>query len=228
MRNPFLTIFLVLCLGITNLAAMGNDDPLYSQVAVEDFEYQIADEKALSWDANVWVGYSLSKVYIYSEGEKVEGSGVESENQLLYSRAIAPYWDVQVGLAYDATSESDYTWGVVALNGMSAYFFEIRAVLLVGKDENIGLRFEADYEALLTQKLILTPSFSTALYSKDVDAMELGKGLSNTTLGLRLKYEIKREFAPYIGVEWSKNYENTADFHPLDDVYGVVGVNFWY
>lgn len=228
MKKIFIIIGLYFTLTVLSLYAMDNDDPLLYKVSVENFEYQMADEKAISWSADMSIGYSLNKIYIYSEGEDTEHSRAESENQLIFSHAIAPYWDVQIGIAHDTTAESDYTWGVVALSGMSAYFFEVRTALLIGRDENIGLRFEAEYEALVTQKLVLMPSVSTAFYSKDVPSMELGKGFSNLTLGLRVKYEIKRELAPYIGAEWSKNFTNTADFYNLDEVYGVVGVSFWF
>lgn len=112
--------------------------------------------------------------------------------------------------------------------GLAPYYFETRTALLFGEDGNIGLRLETEYEALLTQKLILTPSLSTNIYSKDNLQMGIGKGLSNITAGMRLRYEIKREFAPYVGVEWSKNFGNTADVSPLDETYAVAGVRIWF
>jgi len=228
MKKIFLMIIILLSIEVPNLRAMKSDDPLLYKVTVEDFEYQMADKPLISWDANAFIGYSLEKIYLYSEGERAKHNRTESENQLVFSHAISPYWDVQFGFAYDTTSENQYNWGVVALSGLSPYFFEIRAALLIGKDENFGVRFDADYEALITQKLILTPSISTELYSKDIPKMELGKGLSNIMLRLRLRYEIIREFAPYIGVEWNKNYGTTDDFNPTDEVYTIVGVSFWF
>lgn len=228
MKQIFLMALILTFVHVQNIYAMDNDDPLLYKLSFEEFEYQMADEKALSWSGDMSVGYSLNKVYLYSEGEKLEHNKIESENQLLFSHAVSPFMDVQLGVGYDTTSDADYTWGVIALSGMSSYFIELRAALLVSKDENLGLRFEADYEALITQRLVLTPSISTAFYSKDVEKMELGKGLSNLTLGLRLKYVIVREFSPYLGIEWSKNYGNTNDFHKLDESYIVAGVNFWF
>jgi len=99
---------------------------------------------------------------------------------------------------------------------------------LFGEDGNLGLRLDLEYEALFTQKLILTPSFSADIYSKDTPSMAIGKGLSNITAGLRLRYEIRREFAPYIGFEWSKNFGNTDAFRPLDESYAVGGVRVWF
>jgi len=208
-------------------AGMG-DDPLYTKVTIDELEYQDNDEKNVAWATNAWIGYDLDKIYIYSEGEKPKDGSVESENQLVYSKAIAPYWDVQFGVGYDKTATDSQTWGVIALQGLAPYFFETRGALLIGDNGNLGLRLEAEYEALLTQKLILTPSISADLYSKDNLTMGLGKGLSNLTTGMRLRYEIKREFAPYLGVEWSRNFGNTADLAPLDEGYVVAGVRVWF
>lgn len=208
--------------------AAGPEDPLYTKVTMDTLEMQNSNEKALAWDANVWIGHDLNKLYIYTEGEKPKDESVSSETQLVYSRAIASYWDVQFGVGYDKTDTSDKTWGVVALSGLAPYFFETRAALLIGDDGNIGLRLGLEYEALLTQKLILTPSLESEFYSKDAQNIGLGKGLSSVVLGARLRYEIKREFAPYVGVEWGKNFGNTEKFSPLDEVYAVAGVRFWF
>jgi len=208
-------------------AGMG-DDPLYTKVTIDELELQNNSEKNIAWDTNIWIGKDIDKLYLYSEGEKPKDGSGESENQLVYSRAIASFWDIQVGLGYDKTPDDTQTWGVVALQGLAPYYFETRGALLFGEDGNIGLRVESEYEALLTQKLILTPSISADLYSKDNLEMGIGEGLSNITAGVRLRYEIRREFAPYFGVEWSRNFGNTADISPLDEGYAVAGLRVWF
>jgi len=219
----------LILLGLTSYIQAGmGDDPLYTKVTIDQLEYQSNSEKSISWDTNIWVGYDLDKLYLYTEGEKPKNETAGSENQLLYSRAIAPFWDMQFGLGYDKTANESQTWGVMALQGLAPYFFETRGALLFGEDGNLGLRLDLEYEALFTQKLILTPSFSADIYSKDTPSMAIGKGLSNITAGLRLRYEIRREFAPYIGFEWSKNFGNTDAFRPLDDSYVVGGVRVWF
>ena len=208
--------------------AMMMDDPLLYKVTVEELEQQFNDEKIVSWDGNIWVGYDINKIYLYSEGEKPEHGDTESEHQLVYSRAIAPFWDIQFGIGYDKGEDAEHTWGVLAMSGLAPYFFETRAALLIGEDGNIGLRLETEYEALLTQKLIASPTLSTKIYSKDTPEMDIGKGISNLTLGVRLRYEITREFAPYIGVEWQKSFGNTKAYHPLDEAYLTAGIRFWF
>ncbi len=227
MKKLLLNTALIMGLG-TSAWAGGGGDILRASVVADELEYQFSNEKAVNWNTYGYIGYDLNKIYIYSEGEKNKDKVSDTENQLVYSRAIAPFWDVQLGVGYDKTEESDQSWAVLGLQGLAPYFFETRVAFLVGDDGNIGVRAEAEYEALLTQKLILTPSVGLSAYSRDNEKMGIGSGFSNLTLGTRLRYEIKREFAPYIGVEWSKNFGNTDDFAPLDEVYAVAGVRVWF
>lgn len=212
----------------TSSFAAGGGDIFRSSLVVDQLEYQFSDEKATTWNAYGYAGYDINKVYIYTEGEKPKGESAQSENQLLYSRAISPYWDAQVGIGYDKNEDYHQTWGVIGVQGLAPYFFETKASILIGDDGNVGLRAEAEYDALLTQKLILSPSIAIAAYSKSNQEMGLGSGFSNITLGTRLRYEFTREFAPYFGVEWNKNLGNTNDISSLDDVYAVAGVKFWF
>ena len=227
MKNLLIKLTLLTSLTTASFAG-GGGDILRASFTADNLEYQTNDAKTIYWDTYGYIGYDLNKIYLYSEGEKVEGASADSENQLLYSRAIAPFWDIQAGVDYDIAGSENKTWGVVALSGLAPYFFETRAALLFTDNGNIGLRVDLEYEALLTQKLILTPKFTLDAYSKDEPKMEYGSGISNITLGARLRYEIKREFAPYIGVEWSKNYGNTGNFSPLDETYITTGLRFWF
>ncbi len=228
MKKLLLSTVVILALGVSAYAG-GGGDILRATAMVDKLEYQFNDEKAVSWDTYAYIGYDMNKVYIYSEGEKADkSSSADSENQLVYSRAILPYWDMQIGVGYDKTEISDTTWGVIAIQGLAPYFFETRATLLVGDDGNIGLRADAEYEALITQKLIFTPSIELSAYSKDNLKMGIGSGFSNLTLGARLRYEFVREFAPYIGIEWSKNFSNTDKMLPLNETYATAGLRFWF
>jgi len=227
MKNLLLSMVLVSVLTSSSFASMA-DDPLRATFMLDNFEYQFNDEKSLSWDAYAYIGYDLNKIYIYTEGEKADGESSVSENQLLYSKAILPYWDIQGGIAYDKNENASKTWGVLALSGLAPYFFETRATLLIAEDGNIGFRASAEYEALITQKLILSPSLELTAYTKDSEEMGVGAGFSNLTLGARVRYEIKREFAPYIGLEWSKNFANTDKITSLNSAYATVGLRTWF
>ncbi len=217
-----------LCTGLAiNSFAGGSDDPLYTKLTMDSLELQNNNEQSIKYDGNIWIGYDINKVYLYSEGEKPKDSSMSSESQFVFSHAISPRMDLQVGVGYDKTPQNHQTWGVLALSGMIPYFIDTRTALLVGEDGNIGLRVSAEYEAVITQKLILVPNISAYLYTKDTPKVDIGKGLSNLTLNLKLQYNITKQFSPYIGVEWNKNYGNTYDLDPVDEVYAMVGFKFW-
>ncbi|MEE8589102.1 MAG: copper resistance protein B [Sulfurimonadaceae bacterium] len=223
-----LTLLLIMAFGLITSAFAGMaDDPLLYKFTMEKLEVKSTSDYPVEWEADLWIGKDLNKVYLYTEGEHENGE-TESENQLLYSRAISPFWVLQLGIGYDTTPDADQIWGVVALQGLAPYYIETRVLLLINDEGTIGVRFETEYEALLTQRLVLTPSLETELYTEDIPKMEIGSGLSALNLGLRLRYEIRREFAPYIGVEWEKTYGNTRDYNDIDEARAVAGFRFWF
>jgi len=212
----------------TTLLAGGGGDILRANFTADKFEYQNNSEESLYWDSYGYIGYDRNKIYIYSEGESTASQSISSENQLLFSHAVAPFWDLQAGIAYDTAQSTTQTWAVFALSGLAPYFFETRAALLVDEHANIGLRLDTEYEALLTQRLILTPRLRVDAYSKENPQMQLGSGVANVTLGARLRYEIRREFAPYIGIEWTKNFGKTGTYQALNESYASFGLRFWF
>jgi copper resistance protein B len=184
-------------------------------------------------EAQGWVGKDLNKLWVKVDVENVSGKTDEAELQFLYSKAIAPYWDVQVGWRHDKMPTPNRDWFAVGFQGLAPYFFEIDAAAFIGNNGQTALRLEAEYEIMLTQKLILTPEVEINAYSKDDEATGVGSGLSDIELGLRLRYEIRREFAPYIGVNWNKTYGDTANFsrdegEDVSDTQFVVGIRAWF
>ena len=210
------------------LQASEGDDPLLTMFVMDKLELINNDANTRRWDASFWVGHDINKLYLYSDGETTADGLESSQNELVYSRAITPFWDAQIGLAYDKNTDASKTWAEVAISGLAPYYFETRAALLVNSDGNVGLRLDAEYEALFTQKLIFTPSLEADFYTKDDASLEIGSGLSNIEAGLRLRYEFKREIAPYIGVTWEKTFGNTRDFNPVNETNFLVGVRFWF
>jgi len=227
MKKIILGLMAMFVLGQTAQASM-EDDPLVTMFLMDRFEVLDNDENTRVWEGSFWIGYDINKLYLYSEGEATSGGLESSQNELVYSRAIAAFWDAQIGVAYDKNDDASKTWGEIAISGLAPYYFETRAALLVNGEGNVGLRLEAEYEALLTQKLILTPSLEADLYTKDDPDMHIGSGLSNLEAGLRLRYEFIRELAPYIGITWEKTFGNTRDYHPIDEASAMVGVRFWF
>ena len=225
--------YLVLLLSVfsgASLAAGMNDDPLLTMVKVDQFE--VSDEGDLSWDAQAWLGYDLNKLWFKTEGEQEDSHLEDAEIQLLYSYAIAPYWDAQIGWRHDLKPEPNRDWLAIGVQGLAPYFFETDISLFVGKSGNIGLRTKFEYELLLSQQWILTPELEANIYSQNDRDIGIGSGLSDLSLGLRLRYEIKREFAPYIGVDWAKQFGNTADYaeegDSSSDFKWVVRIRAWF
>ena len=211
-----------------NVQAASGDDPLRTMLVMDRFEVLNNDENTKVWEGSFYMGYDLDKLYIYSDGEATSDGLESSQNELVYSRAITPFWDAQIGLVYNKNADASKTWGEIVIAGLAPYYFETRAALLVNGDGNMGLRLDAEYEMLFTQKLILSTSVEADLYSKDDASMQLGSGLSSMEAGLRLRYEFVREFAPYIGVTWEKTFGNTRDYNPIEETNFLVGVRFWF
>ncbi len=235
-RNGFLAAVLV----ITGLSysAMGqaavSDDPLLVMGVLDQFEWRDAsDGDTLSWDAQGWLGKDLNKLWFKTDGERVDGETEDAELQFLYSKAFAKYWDFQVGVRQDFEPSPSRTWAAIGVQGLAPYFFETDIAFFVGESGRTALRFESEYEFLITQRLILTPDIEVNFYGKNDENIGVGSGLSDAEIGLRLRYEIRREFAPYFGVNWTKVFGNTADFaringQDISDLQLVVGLRGWF
>ncbi len=227
MKKIILSLVSLLALGQQIHAAEG-DDPLRTMFLMDRFEVLNNDENTRVWEGSFYIGYDIDKLYLYSDGEATADGLESSQSELVYSRAIAPFWDAQIGLAYDKNANASKTWASFGIAGLAPYWFETRAALLVNGDGNVGLRLDAEYEALITQKLILTPSLEADYYTKDAAELAIASGLSNIEAGLRLRYEFVREFAPYIGVTWEKTFAKTRDYNPVNETNFLVGMRFWF
>lgn len=209
------------------------DEEVFTFLQVERFEYRASDGKdLLNWEAQGWAGTDTNKGWLKSEGEKlVDGKVEDAEVQLLYSRMIAPFWDVQVGGRYDVRPDPSRGFAVFGVQGLAPYFFEVDTAGFVSEDGDVSVRLEVEYEFLLTQRLILQPSTEFNFAVQEVERLGVGRGLNDVELGLRLRYEIVREFAPYIGVSWERKVGRTADFarregEDIDSLALVAGVRF--
>ena len=193
------------------------------------------DEPLFLWDAQGWWGGDRNKIWLKTEGEYSfdEDAFEEAEVQALWSRAISTFFDVQAGVRHDFLPGDDRTYGVVGVQGLAPYWFEVDAALFVSDDGDVSARIEAEYELLLTQRLILQPRTELTFAAQDVAEYGVGSGLSSAELGARLRYEIKREFAPYIGIDWTRSVGTTADFvradgHDPSGVSFVAGLRLWF
>lgn len=201
----------------------------------ERFEWQsFDDEDVVLLDGNVWFGGDINKLWFKTELEYLpeESEFEEAEVQALWSRAVSPYFDFQAGVRQDFEPKGR-THLVAGFQGLAPYLFEVDAASFLSTDGDLTARVEAEYELLLTQRLILQPRAEIELSAQEIPELEIGSGLNSVAAGLRLRYEVKREFAPYIGVEWQQSYGETADFikaagGETDAVAVLFGIRAWY
>ncbi len=183
------------------------DQQIYYFLKTDRLEAQTNEGDGLFvWDAEGWVGGDYNKLWIKSEGEYLfEHNRLEAaEVQALYSRAITPFFDVQAGVRHDFKPDPSRTFGVLGIEGLAPYWFEIDAAGFVSDDGDVSARLEAEYDFLFTQRLILQPRVELNFAVQDVKKLGIGSGLSTAELGLRLRYEFVRQVAPYIGVSWTR------------------------
>ncbi len=203
-------------------------------VLAEQLEWQDADDgNALAWDINGWLGGDIDRLAFRSEGERIDGHTEEAELQLLWSHAIGPWWETVAGVRQDFKPGSPQTWAAFGVQGMPLFGLETEATAFLGEGGQSALRLTADYDILLTNRLILQPSIEVNLHGRNDQQRGVGAGLSGSELGLRLRYEINRQFAPYIGVNWSNTYGNTSDLRQANgeddsEARVLAGVRFWF
>lgn len=198
----------------------------------DELEWRKGDEGQLSWDLNAWYGNDYNKAWFKSEGEAADDDE-ESRLELLWDRVIARWWSLQAGIRHDLSEDSSRTWAAVGVQGTAPYWFEVEATAYVGDEGRTALRFAIDYELLLTQRLILEPEIEFNIYGKRDESNGIGSGISNSEAALRLRYEVKRELAPYVGVAWTRLYGNTADLSreqgtDVDELQWLLGIRGWF
>lgn len=221
-------------LPVSSFAAGLDDDPLLTYFKADEFEWRDTnDGTSFAWELDAWMGKDLSKFWVKSAGERIDGETDVNETELLYSIGVSSFWDLQLGLRHESTpNSSDNSLGAGFL-GTAPYQFEVDTSLFVNDDDLFNARVEIEYEYLFSQKLVLIPKLEVSLYSDDNVARGIGSGLSDVELGFRLHYELIREFAPYIGINYEKKFGNSADFlsaagQEVSDTQVVAGVSFWF
>lgn len=190
------------------------------------------------WDAQGWYGGDYNKLWLKTEGDtlatRAEG---KAELQALYSRSVAPYWDLQAGIRHERRfgrgPNSSRTFAVLGIQGLAPYWFDLEPTLFISEDGDLSARLTAEYDLLLTQRLIAQPRLEVNASARKVDEFDIGSGINDMDLGLRLRYEIRREFAPYVGISWNRKFGQTADMarqggYDVDNTAIVAGLRVWY
>ena len=185
-----------------------------------------------SWEVEGWYGNDSDKVWFRSEGEREGNRPRDGDGELFWSHAVATYWDTQLGLRRDIGEGPKRNWAAFGVQGLAPYWFELEATAYAGEGGRTAARVRAEYELLFTQRLILQPEIEVNAYGKDDVQRQLRSGVSSIEGGLRLRYEIRRSIAPYVGVSWEHLTGGTADLARNDgrritDRRWVAGIRIW-
>ena len=187
----------------------------------------------LGWELASWTGTDIHRLWLRSEGENIDGVTESAEIEALYGRAIARWWDVVAGIRHDFGEGPSQTFAAFGIQGLAPQWFEVEATAYVGESGQTAARLEAEYETLFTNRLILQWQAEAEFHGQDDPRRGIGSGLTTVEAGLRLRYEFRREFAPYVGVVWERAYGDTADYREVlgedaDDTRIVAGVRIWF
>jgi copper resistance protein B len=220
-------------------APFGNpvdDTRVYVHAIFNQLEGRIGNGSYLRWEGQAWAGDDYNKLWLKSEGRynvNRHGQVSDSDQELLYDRPVSSYFDIQAGVRYDLDNLRGRIWAALGIQGLAVGFWNVEATLYASDNAHFALKTNASYDLLLTQRLILQPQFETNWYSKDDAGRRLGSGLSDIDMGLRLRYELSRKLAPYVGVAYQRTFGGTSGYTREDgghvnDLRFLIGLRAWF
>ena len=211
-----------------------HDDDIHSFVLFDRLEAWNADAgTGFEWEGEAWIGTDLDRLWLRSEGERIDGRTEAADLEVLYGRSVARWWDLVVGVRHDLKPGASQDFAAIGVMGLAPYKFEVSATAYIGESGQTAARAEVEYETLITNRLILQPLVEINLYGRKDERRGIGSGLSTVEAGLRLRYEFTRKFAPYVGVVRERAFGRTADFRrgegeDIDDTRFVAGIRIWF
>lgn len=211
-------------------------DSLIYKVMIDRLERDFTNKGDYTqFEGQAYIGTDTNKLWIKGEGKHLAGVTQDADIEAYYSHAIAAYWDAQIGARHDFSvgNTPGRNWLGVGIQGLAPYKFDTAATAYVGNNGRTALRLTSEYDLFVTQRLIFWPGVELNLYGKNDPERHLGSGLADSRVVLRLRYEIRREFAPYFGVQWTNKFGKTASYaraggEPTSDMQLVAGVRLWW
>jgi copper resistance protein B len=211
------------------------DETVFAHLVFDQLEgrFGFNQGNTFRWEAEGWLGTDENRIWLLSEGRYSNNELDDGIHQLFYGRAITTYFDALVGIRYDLDSLPSRGWGAIGIQGLAPQFFKVSAIGYISGEGHLAARLEASYDLLITQRLILQPQIELNFYTKDDPGRLIGTGLSELDAGLRLRYEITRQFAPYLGITYLGQYGATADYvsaagGTTQQVRFTVGLRTWF
>lgn len=211
-----------------------HDNSIQHYVLLDRLEGWDADPGAgTAWAMQGWLGTDLNRLWLRSEGERADGRTEGADLEVLYGRSVARWWDVVAGVRHDFNPGGSQDFAAIGVMGLAPYMFEVQATGYIGQSGQTAARLEVEYEMLLTNRLILQPMVEVDFYGRNDERRGIGSGLSTAEAGLRLRYEITRQFAPYVGIVREQAFGRTADLRRAEgedtnDTRVVAGFRIWF
>ena len=211
-----------------------DDTRWFGKVMLDQLEWRDTQEgSAGAWDAQGWYGGDYNKLWVKTEGMRAGGVTSDAAVEVLADRVIARWWDAQAGIRQDFGRGPARTWLALGLQGLAPYWLDVEGTFYVGEEGRVAARLKASYDLLLTQRLIVQPYGEINLYSKADPEKRVGSGVSDLELSLRLRYEVRRELAPYLGVGWFRRFAESADLARAageghDELQLLAGLRMWF
>ena len=211
-----------------------HDNSIQSYVLLDRLETWNADNgTSLAWEGRAWIGTDLNRLWLRAEGERIDNRTEKADLEVLYGHSVSPWWDVVAGIRHDFKPGASQDFAAIGVMGLAPYKFEVAATAYIGQSGQTAARVEGEYETLLTERLILQSLVEVNLYGRDDARRGIGAGLGTIEAGFRLRYEINRQFAPYVGIVRERAFGRTAglrhdDDEHIDDTRFVAGLRIGY
>jgi copper resistance protein B len=212
-----------------------DDTGRLGRILVDQWEWRDdADRRGSGvWDAEGWYGGDYNKLWVRTEGDWPSAAAAQGRAELLWDRIVTRWWSLQGGARYDFGGGAGKGWAALGVQGLAPYWINVEATVYAGDAGSLAARFKAETDLRFTQRLILQPELELNAYSRADRAREQGAGLSDVDAGLRLRYEIRRELAPYLGLAWLRRSGASAQLLRAagalpDEFQWLIGVRFWY
>jgi copper resistance protein B len=211
-----------------------HDNPIETYTLINRLEGWNADPASgMYWEGKSWIGTDLNRIWLRTEGVLRDGRLNDADLEVLYGHSVSTWWDVLVGIRHDFKPGESQDFAVIGVQGVAPYKFEVAATAYIGQSGQTAARLEGEYELLFTNRLILQPLVEVNVYGQDDARRGIGSGLSTVEAGLRLRYEVTRRFAPYIGLVQERAYGSTADLRRAsgedpNETRVVAGARIWF
>jgi copper resistance protein B len=211
-----------------------DDSSRFGRILVDQWEWREGGgARSGVWDAQGWYGDDYNKLLGRSEGDWPTGAGAQGRAELLWDRIVTRWWSLQGGVRYDFGAGPGKGWAALGVQGLAPYWINVEATLYVGSAGAVATRLKAETDLRFTQRLILQPELELNAYARPDRARQQGAGLSPLDAGLRLRYEIRRELAPYLGLAWLQRWGESAQSPRAagaapGQLQWLLGVRFWY